>query len=277
MLISICSVLLFFTFSCVPAAQKRLFVSQTPPQNTLRVMSLNIAHGRGKHFHQLLLRKKQIQSQLNQISDLLHQTQPNLVALQELDGTSMWSGSFDHITDLKNKTHLKYTYRGTHVRMPKLDYGTGVMSSLPITKGGSHIFSPRPPLPNKGFVWVDIDDPEYPKGLRVVSVHLDFARKGVRSMQLEELKKALVESDRSLIIMGDFNMEWTPMLISFCSELQLHTYAPLEKGTTFPKTRKRLDWILVSKEIRFSSYQVLPHILSDHKAIMADLIIEQSM
>ena len=243
--------------------------STTP--NTLKVMTLNIAHGRAENFHQIFVSKEGIRKNLTRISNVVSQYDTDILALQEIDGSSIWSGTFDHSAHIAEQTHLKHHVRGSHVKTSRLDYGTSVMSRLPIVAKGSHTFHPAPLLPHKGFVWADIDHPSVPQGLRVISLHLDFALKGIRKKQLDELVTHLKEGDRLLIIMGDFNMRWTPNLQEFCAKLDLHTYQPDLLFVTFPKTKSRLDWILVSKELKLINHKVLYDKLSDHRAVVAQI------
>ena len=63
----------------------------------LRIMTLNIAHGRGDSFHQLLQRSATTVANLDVIASLLKDSGADVVALQEADGPSFWSGNFSHI------------------------------------------------------------------------------------------------------------------------------------------------------------------------------------
>jgi len=51
-----------------------------------------------------------------------------------------------------------------------------------------------------------------------------------------------------------------------------HAYAPeADDLVTFPSRERRLDWVLVSKEIAFVGHRVLADAVSDHRAVAADL------
>ncbi|NYT46558.1 MAG: hypothetical protein H0A75_01520 [Candidatus Methanofishera endochildressiae] len=63
----------------------------------LRLVSLNVAHGRKDATNQLLVSKGQIQQNLKEIANTLVKQDADVVALQEADGPSSWSGSFDHV------------------------------------------------------------------------------------------------------------------------------------------------------------------------------------
>ena len=63
----------------------------------LRIVTLNIAHGRNQAANQLLLGKQDIEKNLKTIAQVLRESGADVIALQEADGPSRWSGNFDHI------------------------------------------------------------------------------------------------------------------------------------------------------------------------------------
>ncbi len=75
-----------------------------------------------------------------------------------------------------------------------------------------------------------------------------------------------------LIIMGDFNSEWfsrEDVLRKLAKKNGLHVYRPHAKDLATYKSGTRLDWILISEELEFTDYRVLPDLLSDHSAVLA--------
>ena len=239
------------------------------PPNSIRVLSLNIGHGRGAQLHQILVGKKGVVKNIDRIAQEILLQKSDIVGLQEIDGPSIWSGAINHNQRISQESSLAYAFRGTHVRMPNLDYGTAILSRYPFTHTDSKTFTPAPPLPNKGFVWADISVQN--QLIRVVSLHLDFARASVRKKQLEEVSHVLEASSIPLIVMGDFNTEWSPMMDDFCRTNKLKRHPSDQKRVTFPKTKKELDWILISDSLTFLTYQVLPYKISDHRAIIATI------
>lgn len=101
----------------------------------------------------------------------------------------------------------------------------------------------------------------------IVSLHLDFSRGSVREKQIRHLVQHLKNINGPLIIMGDFNCQWPKRdgpLKTLACELNLHAYRPESKTLkTFPVFKTRLDWILISHNLRFTQYEVLPERLSD--------------
>jgi len=244
----------------------------------IRVLTLNLAHGRKTGFSQALQRRTTIRSNLDAVAALLRAWQPDVVALQEADGPSLWSGRFNHVEYLAQETELQHFFRGDHVRMLQLSYGTAVMSSHPIVETHSYRFAPSPPMPPKGFVLSSVHSTQADGRelvVDVVSIHLDFARRNVRLRQCEEMVEMLEQRQRPLIIMGDFNCEWSSSeqtLRRLANKLNLHTFQPDDGSlVTFPTTRKRIDWILCSRGFQFVHHEVLEDQLSDHRAVTAEV------
>ncbi|MCK5667517.1 MAG: hypothetical protein KAI15_00420, partial [Gammaproteobacteria bacterium] len=71
---------------------------------TMTVISMNIAHGRKDKFHQAFLEDEEIKSNVDHIVKMSNREQPFLVALQEADGPSSWSGKFNHVEYISNQT-----------------------------------------------------------------------------------------------------------------------------------------------------------------------------
>jgi endonuclease/exonuclease/phosphatase family metal-dependent hydrolase len=242
--------------------------------DTLRVMTLNVAHGRKNGRHQLLRRTSTIRTNLDDVATVFQQQRPDVVALQEADGPSAWSGSFDHVRYVSERAGLAYSIRGEHVKRKNTSYGTAILSDLPIDTSVSVTFSPSPPTFSKGYVMSTIDVPGY-RAVDVVSVHLDFSRKAVRERQAVEIAQQLRMRTQPLIIMGDFNCDWASKektLRLLMDTLNLTAYLPGAKNMiTYPKSHRRLDWILVSSEFEFITYNVIGDTISDHQGVIAEL------
>jgi endonuclease/exonuclease/phosphatase family metal-dependent hydrolase len=248
--------------------------------SSLRIMTVNIAHGRGESFHQLLQDTDTTVANLDSIATLLRCSGVDIVALQEADGPSFWSGNFNHVDYLANNGAFSQSVQGMHVDGLGLAYGTALMANLALNNPKAVTFDPSlSPVP-KGFVvstvkWpgnagIDVD---------IVSVHLDFASAAIRRQQAAELIETLRRRGRPVIIMGDFNDGWEEnSTVRHISEaLALTAWSPEETGLeTFPAFSERLDWILVSPELSFRSYSVLPDPISDHRSVLAEVSLNDT-
>ena len=243
---------------------------------SLRLMTLNIAHGRKSGPHQALQTKRSIESNLNDIAAMLRRRKPDLVALQEADGPSAFTGKFDHVQYLADKAEYAFSMRGEHLETKRFSSGTALLSVLALHHPLSVTFAPSPPTFPKGFVRCTVAWPgETNVQIDVVSVHFDFSRKSVRRKQVQELIDHLADHPRPLIVMGDLNCQWTDKgsaLRTLAEALDLQAHRPEAADLkTFPKLKRRLDWILISPELSFSDYQVLEEVVSDHRAVISEV------
>jgi endonuclease/exonuclease/phosphatase family metal-dependent hydrolase len=249
-------------------------------RQTLKVMTLNLAHGRRTGLHQIFQNRSTAESNLDLIAGAIGSERPHIIALQEADGPSFWSGGFDHVAYLAEAGGYAQFVRGEHVHGLDLSYGTALISSMPLRNAVSVTYDPIL-SPAKGFLVSTVSWPDS-SGLEVdvVSLHLDFLLASVRGRQVDELTRALTPRRRPLVIMGDFNCEWRgaeTTLRDLARRLNLTAYRPATSGLdTFPAFQKRLDWILVSEELGFRSYYVLPDVLSDHRAVVAEIELRKT-
>ena len=244
----------------------------------LTVMTLNLAHGRGDGFHQLLQRSETAVANLDAIASLIKEKGADVVALQEADGASFWSGGFNHVDYLAKKADFSYAVQGRHAEGIGLSYGTALISRVELRQPRAVTFDPRlSPVP-KGFLVSAVSWPGNPGvDVDVVSLHLDFTSRSTRKNQATQLIETLRDRNRPVIVMGDFNSSWKKdsTVRHISQALGLLPYNPEEPGLeTFPRFGKRLDWILVSPGISFHTYRVVPSKLSDHYGVLAELVME---
>jgi endonuclease/exonuclease/phosphatase family metal-dependent hydrolase len=262
------------------AATEGMVTANETHGDRLRIMTLNIAHGRGEAFHQLLQLSDTTLDNLKRIAALLRDSDVHVAALQEADGPSFWSGNFNHVDYLARHAAFSQSVHGQHVDGMGLAYGTALISSLSLKNPQAITFNPGlSPVP-KGFVVSTINWPgTLDVDVDVVSVHLDHASASTREKQAEALIATLKDRQRPVILMGDFNCGWQQdsSVHQISQALGLTAYLPEVTGLeTFPAFGKRLDWILVSKGIAFRSYAVLPDSLSDHRGVLAELELEDN-
>jgi endonuclease/exonuclease/phosphatase family metal-dependent hydrolase len=242
----------------------------------LRIMTLNIAHGRKDGPNQLFRARQTLAANIDQIAAVIQRRKPDLLALQEADGPSVWSGNFNHVERLAAGAGMPYYARAENVKGLKLSYGTALLAAFPLEDAAAHTFAPSPPSFSKGYLAATIAWPERaPLKIDLVSVHLDFLREKVRKRQVAEMIEELSGRGNPLVVMGDFNCEWdeeTSPVRHLADSLGLHAFRPQTEGfETFGNGGRRLDWILVSAELEFSSFEVLPDVLSDHAGVMAEV------
>lgn len=261
-----------------PLHELEVATASAESAQTLRLMTLNTAHGRGRGPHQLLQRSQRQRANLDRIAAVLRREQPALVALQEADGECVWSGGFNHVRYLAESGGLNHFVRGALVDRPGLSHGIALMSNLRLEDRLAVTFKPVPGATAKGFVISTIEWPGQPDvQVDVVSLHLEAFRPSLRERQAADLAEILADRERPLILMGDFNTHWNgrrDVLRRLATALDLDAYQPGGDGhASLPLLGRRLDWILISEEFEFVRYDTLDDTLSDHRAIVAEVAL----
>jgi len=254
-------------------------ISQPARTETLTLLTLNLAHGRKDSFNQLLVSGNNTRSNLDEIAVLLRKQDADIVALQEADGPSMWSGYFDHVGYLAGAAGYPWDIRSDHVIGELINYGTGLLSRVAFQEVISHDFPKSPPTLRKGFTLGQIqwqpDSRRPPVAVDILSVHLDFSRKRVREQQISDILGVLESRAYPVIILGDFNSDWlaTDSVIRRLSECgRTRVFEPFSKDLgTYKSGKHRLDWVLLSADLEFRRYEVLPDIISDHEAVVVEV------
>lgn len=245
-------------------------------------MSLNVAHGRRLAPTQVLVRPHKFRDNLTRVAQVLRREAPHVIALQEADGPSFWSGEFHHVEHLAELTGYKHHFWGEHhtrqLGRKRVSIGTALLSQLPLDNPMSFTFKRWPLRGRKGFVVATLPFPALPtRAVDVVSVHLDFLMKTLRRKQVREMVSELARRRNPLIILGDMNCWWgrrNDAVHLLADMLGVRTCQPeAEHLATFPslRPRLRLDWIFVSPELEFGNYRVVADRVSDHLGVVAEI------
>lgn len=246
----------------------------------LSVLTLNLAHGRKDSLNQMLQKTSTTRKNLEEIAGFLDDSGADLIALQEADSASRWSGKFDHVEFLSKNSSYSCRVHANHASKYMYNFGTALISKVAFTDTLSHTFAPSPPTTDKGFVmgqvrWNPGGQLAEPIIVSVISVHLDFSRKSVRESQVKEMQELLPDMTTPTIILGDFNADWgsnNSALRNIVSNSNFKVFEPESADLgTYKSGKHRLDWILVSKDLEFVSYEVPQVVLSDHMPVKAVL------
>lgn len=241
--------------------------------DTLRIATLNLAHGRKDSFSQFFLTKATIKKNLDDIAEVINKVKPHVVAFQEAD----FLEEFNHVKYLGSQSDYPWRAQANNMDFWMFSYGTALMSVLPMTESIEHTFASSPPTFNKGFVLAQVEWPsEDKKTIRkvdVISVHLDFSRQLIREQQIQEMVDVLSSRTNPTIIMGDFNSEWLKgetAIKKLLTTSRFRAYKP-ESSSYNTYKNKRLDWVLITKDLVFVDYKVLLDVLSDHKMVITEI------
>jgi len=246
----------------------------------LRLFSLNVAHARRNAPNRPFLSRRRAHQNLGEIAQAVRELGPDVVALQEADGPSSWSGNFDHVATLAELANLADHVRGDHnpfgIGRFNLQSGTALLANLPLADVLSHRFA-MTWRDTKGFVVGTVTVPSWGNAeIDIVSVHLDFLNPTIRRRQIRRMVDVLAERQRPRVVVGDLNCCWQrePRSMQLLVDaLGLRAHEPGCRAPTYPsrRPRRRLDWVLISPELEYSRYQTLHSPLSDHLALVTDL------
>jgi endonuclease/exonuclease/phosphatase family metal-dependent hydrolase len=254
----------------------------------LKIMSLNIMHARrkGKTSLPLAYKKAEIVKNTKQIAEQIKKADPDIVGLQEVDGPSLLNGGYDQLAEIQRYSGYPYAYFAPHSLFKRKsktihEAGTAILSKHPLVNPRTAFFSRTFPIPRKGYAVSDI---LLPNGAHMtfVSVHLvlfDIGRTSARSRQSRHMVKHLAGGPHPIVITGDMNCsaKRESTIPNLMKGLDLHAYevdSPHHK--TFPawKPRRRIDWILPSKNFRFLNHTIYHDIATDHAGVLAHLVLE---
>jgi endonuclease/exonuclease/phosphatase family metal-dependent hydrolase len=89
------------------------------------------------------------------------------------------------------------------------------------------------------------------------------------------MKAILGKRSNPAIVLGDFNSSWQEgehEIQALARVRQLKTHRP-EANFLYTYADERFDWILVSEDFDFCNYYTAPDILSDHLAVVGEIVL----
>ncbi len=253
-----------------------------------RIVTFNIAHARGLSPFQGLHGRRRFERNLRRIAHLLDELDPDLVALQEIDENSRWSGSFDHLDYLRvfaDFPHAVFGLNNRHDGGYQLNYGNALLSRHPIASWENITFGTHK-LGEKGFLFAEINVGD--RLLPVVNLHLNSRSRLHRFRQIERLMdylNAKREHRRRYwisppILCGDLNNPFhrpdaTASLFRYFSLQGRYTLHPQGGVRTFPAPwpQRSLDFIFLPPVCEALDCQVVRCNLSDHRPVMVEFTL----
>ncbi|HTB81100.1 MAG TPA: endonuclease/exonuclease/phosphatase family protein [Opitutaceae bacterium] len=254
----------------------------------LRIVTFNIAHGRGLMPISGLASRRQLHARLQKIARLIVRLKPDIVALQEIDENSRWAGSFDHLEYLREHAGFPHAIFGVNNRRTgrvHLNYGNALLSRHPILEWENIAFGQRQ-LGEKGFLFAEID--LHGRRVPIVNLHLHFASRDHRFRQLLRLTDYLEEKQRQRqvhwhvppILCGDLNNpshrpDATASLFDYFSRHGSYTLHPASGVNTYPSPwpRRALDFVFLPPYCIRARCRVIRTLLSDHRPVLVEFSI----
>ncbi|MGF1452898.1 MAG: endonuclease/exonuclease/phosphatase family protein [Opitutales bacterium] len=275
----------------------------------MRLLTFNIAHGRGLGLYHGWQSESALRRNLDRIAALLSEADADVVALQEVDVESHWNHRLNLLEYLREAGGYPYAELAATNRrsgMKPLLYGNGMLSRWPIGHWEALRFDQKT-IWGKGLLWAEI---AMPGGVRlpVLNLHLDFASRRKRVAQVEEVIELLhrkaqgwqevqghdgapnvasADGDTANraatplldpIICGDFNARDAN---SRDAVRHLRHHLPGDAGyrieprraRTFPSVMptRGIDFVFVPACVDLVDTQVLTTYTSDHRPVLVEL------
>lgn len=232
----------------------------------IKVLSYNIHHGENANGQQ----------DIAGIANVILATNPDLVALQEVDSCTNRVQKKDLLKELAAQTGM-YIYFGKSMSHDGGSYGNGILSRYPI----EHMYTI--PLPAKGegeprcaaVVKVKLPGDSL---LQFASTHLDHLEDPAgRMAQADKLLKHFSKDSLPLILAGDLNAEPSSREISTLTSIFIDASEKL--GPTWPADTptQKLDYVLLRPSSQWNVVNALvlqETVASDHRPVICELLLK---
>jgi endonuclease/exonuclease/phosphatase family metal-dependent hydrolase len=273
---------------------------ESTPLKTLRLGTYNIAHGRGGVLGASKWdggNKKDKVQRMKDMGDLLKQENLDILILNEVDFSAIWSGQFDQARVMAETMELPVLVEQRNIDagscFVNVIFGNAILSRFPLAYAEAVRF---PAMNKKERVLAGNHDgllctftlPDGEK-LQVMAVHLEVRSEATRiqcAMHSLELKK---KTDSPLVVLGDFNSSPTgyeasqniggknamDILLAEGNFITLPDgpQAREQEHYTFSSENPKwvIDWILSDGTWIPDSKKVLTTPLSDHLPVVMEL------
>jgi len=266
---------------------------------SLRIVTYNIAHGRGLRPIAGLASQRGVRAQLNKIARMLGRLKADVVCLQEIDQDSSWSGHFDHLEYLRRFARFPYAVFGVNSRRDGLfhfNYGNAILSRFPIVNAENIVFGKRR-VGEKGFLFAELElgagagasanAGASRRVLPVVNMHLHHRSRAQRLRQVGQLMAYLRRKSPQQrarwsagpVVCGDMNNpshaeeDATASLLKFFTQRGgAYQLFPQQGERTYPSPlpRRTLDFVFLPPGCVNATCHVVRTFLSDHRPVVVD-------
>lgn len=253
----------------------------------LRIVTYNVAHGRGLRPIQGLQSRRSMQAHLRRIAALLRTLDADVVALQEIDECSRWAGNFDQLLYLQEHAGYAHSLFGRTTRREgifNLSYGNAFLSRHELLEGEAITFGKKT-VGEKGFLFAEVKIGG--RTVPLLNLHLNYRSRSARLDQVGQVFRYLEKRHNTRapfwsvgpLVCGDFNTsgkasDATAGLLAELSYFGAYALLPAG-GKTFPSPlpTRALDFVMVPTEIQVERTEVVRSWLSDHRPVMVELTL----
>lgn len=266
-------------------------------QKNLTVAAYNIAHGRGTAASDSEGgNKEEREKRLEDIAELLKETDADVLILNEVDFDSSWSYGVNQAEYLALEAGYPYWVEQRNLDFRFLwmtwRFGNAILSKYPLTdvqlvKLPAHSTWELILAGKKQAVSsvINFDG----QRVRIISAHLSHRSSTLRIQSAKDILEHMQEKPLPTILAGDMNSMPIQLVqpevksvqqtaIKVFKDSGQFTFPPIKVPLTKPEMtfhsedpKLMIDWIFIPKNWTFDSFEVEASTLSDHRLIKANL------
>ncbi len=220
----------------------------------IRIISYNIHSGKNiwmiPRFHQML--------------NYLKETKADIIGIQEIHENNI---NGRQVTKLKTELHMNAHF-GPHLTIGDGKYGIATFSTFPMTED-THILLPKR-REQRGLIVTKTKINQ--EIIYLINTHLSLHAR-TRRQQLIQLKQYVKKLHSPFILMGDFNTSFPELdeLLLIDTAIQMKK----EHLSTMTLSKKRIDYIFVSKHFQVIHYEIQKVRMSDHYPVVVEVILNK--
>jgi endonuclease/exonuclease/phosphatase family metal-dependent hydrolase len=249
----------FITLIFIPT----LLIAQN--KNQIRVLTFNILHGA----------TTQNDFNLDTIASVIKRTNPDLVALQEVDFKTNRAHNYDLVTELGWRTKMAPLF-GRAMPYEGGEYGEGVLSKWSLLSSRNVPLPHSPENEPRAALEITTLTP-WGDTISFVGTHLDHLRNDVdRIAQVRKINEVFSKNKHPTILAGDLNDVPGSTAIDILEIMWSPSYDRNNIARTFPSDNptKKIDYVMVYPSNRFrvvSQEVICDQVASDHCAYLVVL------
>lgn len=242
---------------------KALAQAPVDSSRVVRVLTFNIYHGETMKGD----------FDLDRIADVIRSTDPDLVALQEVDFNTNRARNMDLATELGIRTGLAPLF-GQAMPYDGGEYGEGILSRYSFLSTKNHALSARQGKEPRAALEVNVLL-KSKDTIRFIGTHLDHTKEETeRITQAYELNRFFAKDDKPSILAGDLNATPGSQTMNILLKEWKRSSSKDEPTAPAVNPRVKIDYILSRPAHRWRVLEtrvINDEIASDHRPVLSVL------
>jgi len=230
----------------------------------LRVVSFNIHFGIGPDGFDV-----------RRLAATIRRWDADVVMLQEVDRFRRRSRHLDLPRVLGRLTGMEVAFGLNQDDGRRGLLGNATLSRYPIVRRGNTRLPHQAGAQPRGLLRTDIDVDG--TTVSVFNTHLQNGIRSLRTRQLAAIRPLVRASPHPVVLGGDFNSGPRTSQMRLAGSLARDVWADVGRGPGFTAPgrvpRYRIDYVMYTQPLRAVRARVLPDVISDHRAVRADLVL----